>query len=119
MTRDAVRRALRTFLITTLALFVPGLLGWLNDLTQWASSEGQRPFPDGHGLVYLAVSAIVAGVVAVINLLWNVIEDAAGKGLLRNVPPRPAPGDQGAVDTRTIAIVALVVAVIVVLILVL
>lgn len=119
MTRDAVRRALRTFLITTLALFVPGLLGWLNDLTQWASSEGQRPFPDGHGLVYLAVSAIVAGVVAVINLLWNVVEDAAGKGLLRNVPPRPPSPDTGAVDTRTIAVVALVLAVIIALVLLL
>lgn len=119
MTRDAVRRAIRTFLITTLALFVPGLLGWLNDLTAWASSEGQRPFPDGHGLVYLAVSAIVAGVVAVINLVWNVVEDAAGKGLLRTVPPKPTPPDTGVVDTRTIAVVALVLAVIVVLVLVL
>lgn len=84
MTSDAVRRAIRTFVITTLALFVPGLLGWLNELTQWASSEGQRPFPDGQGLAYLGVSAIVAGVVAVINLAWNVVEDATGKGLLRD-----------------------------------
>ena len=53
MTRDSVRRALRTFVITTLALFIPGLLGWLNELTMWAADEGQRPFPDGHGLVYL------------------------------------------------------------------
>lgn len=119
MSRDAVRRAIRTFIITTLALFVPGLLGFLNDLTEWASSEGQRPFPDGHGLAYLAVSAIVAGVVAVINLLWNVVEDAAGKGFLRTVPSKPTLPDTGAVDTRTIAVVALVLAVIVVLVLVL
>lgn len=84
MSRDSVRRAVRTFLITTLALFVPGLLGWLNELTQWAGSEGQRPFPDGTSLAYLGVSAIVAGVVAVVNLLWNAVEDATGKGLLRN-----------------------------------
>ena len=84
MTRDSLRRAIRTFLITTLALFVPGLLGWLNELTQWAGSEGQRPFPDGTSLAYLGVSAIVAGVVAVVNLLWNAVEDATGKGLLRN-----------------------------------
>ena len=86
MTRDSVRRALRTFVITTLALFIPGLLGWLNELTMWAADEGQRPFPDGHGLVYLGVSAIVAGVVAVVNLLWNAVEDKAGVGLLRNPP---------------------------------
>lgn len=92
MTRDSIRRALRTFLITTLALFLPGLLGWLNALTEWARSEGEKPFPDGHGLAYLAVSAIVAGVVALVNLLWNAVEDATGKGLLRSVPPAPPQG---------------------------
>jgi hypothetical protein len=86
---ESARRAARTFVITTLALFVPGLLGWLNELTAWAASEGQRPFPDGHGLVYLATSATVAGVVAVVNLAWNLVEDTSGKGLLRDVPPRP------------------------------
>lgn len=90
MTRDAVRRALRTFIITTLALFIPGLLGWLNDLTEWAHGQGSTPFPDAHGLAYLGVSAITAGVVALINLGWNVVEDATGRGLLRNVGPPPA-----------------------------
>ena len=86
MTRDSVRRALRTFIITTLALFIPGLLGWLNELTAWANSAGERPFPDGHGLAFLGVSACVAGVVAVINLLWNAVEDKAGSGMWRNPP---------------------------------
>lgn len=89
MTRDSIRRALRTFIITTVALFVPGLLGWLNDVTEWAAGNGERPFPDGHGLLFLLVSACVAGVVAVVNLLWNAIEDGAGHGLLRRVPPKP------------------------------
>ncbi len=82
MTRDSVRRALRTFVITTLALFIPGLLGWLNALTEWARSEGSTPFPDAHGLAYLGVSAIVAGVVAVVNLLWNAVEDRTGAKML-------------------------------------
>lgn len=85
MSRESVRRALRTFIITTIGLFIPGLLGWLNDLTSWARGEGSTPFPDAHGLAYLGVSAIVAGVVAVVNLLWNAVEDATGKGLLRSV----------------------------------
>jgi hypothetical protein len=85
---DAVKRAVRTFLITTLALFIPGLLGWLHDLTDWAAGQGQTPFPDGSNLVYLATSAIVAGVVAVINLVWNLIENQAGSGVLREVPPK-------------------------------
>lgn len=95
MTRDSVRRALRTFVITTLALFIPGLLGWLNDLTAWARGQGSTPFPDAHGLLFLAVSAITAGVVALVNLVWNIVEDATGKGMLRTVPA-PVPADRGA-----------------------
>lgn len=95
MTRDSVRRALRTFVITTLGLFLPGLTGWLNALTQWALDEGQRPLPDGHGLVYLGVSAVAAGFVAVVNLIWNAVEDATGKGMLRAVPPTPQRGQGG------------------------
>lgn len=88
MTRDSLRRAVRTFIITTLALFIPGLLGWLNDVTAWAAGNGERPFPDGHGLLFLLVSACVAGIVAAVNLAWNAIEDAAGRGVLRTPPKR-------------------------------
>lgn len=80
----SVKRALRTFVITTLALFIPGLLGWLNDLTAWARDQGSTPFPDAHGLLFLGVSAVVAGVIALINLIWNLIEDKWGKGFLRD-----------------------------------
>lgn len=113
MTRDAVRRAIRTFVITTLALFIPGLLGWLNALTDWARSEGQRPFPDGHGLAYLGVSAITAGVVALINLAWNAVEDAAGKGMLREVPAKsPGEGGYAANDGVALLVVGLMSAVV-------
>lgn len=87
---DSVRRGARTFLISFLVVLVPGALGWLNALTSWASSEGQTPFPDAHSLAYLGVSAIVAGVIALGNLLWNWVEDATGKGLLRQIPATPA-----------------------------
>lgn len=82
-----VRGAVRTFVVSTLALFVPGLLGWLNALTEWAGAQGELPFPDGLSLAYLAVSAITAGVIALVQFLWNVIEDKAGKGFLREVKP--------------------------------
>lgn len=88
MNRDSILRAVRTFVIATLALFVPGLLGWLNDLTEWARGEGSTPFPDAHGLAYLGVAAIAGGVIALVNLLWNWIEDVSGKGFLRSVPSR-------------------------------
>ena len=85
MSRESIRRAVRTFVITVLALVIPGLLGFLNAITDWARSEGQAPFPDGTSLIYVVTSALVAGVVAVINLAWNAIEDASGKGFLRDV----------------------------------
>lgn len=88
MSKESVRRAVRTFVVATLALFVPGLLGWLNALTEWARAEGATPFPDAKGLMYLATSAITAGVIALVQLVWNMIEDASGKGFLRDVPPR-------------------------------
>lgn len=109
MSRDSLRRAVRTFLIATLALFLPGLLGWLNALTEWARSEGQRPFPDGHGLAYLGVSAIVAGVIAVVNLLVNAVEDATGKGILRAVPPVAPRDEGGALNPGHAALVVLVI----------
>lgn len=108
-TRDAVRRALRTFIITTLALFIPGLLGWLNDLTAWAKGQGSTPFPDAHGLLFLLVSAITAGVVALINLVWNLVENGIGKGMLRTVPPKPAAGQVGGANVWLLVSVAAVV----------
>lgn len=86
LTSNPVRSAARMFLITFLALFVPGLLGWLNDLTEWARSQGQAPFPDFGSLAYLAVTAIVAGVVGLVKLLWVWVEDTTGKSVLRAKP---------------------------------
>lgn len=85
--RENVKRAFRGFLVTFATLFLPGLLGWLNAITQWAHSAGTTPFPDAHGLGYLAVSALVAATVGVVNLLWNATETASGKAVLRYVPP--------------------------------
>jgi len=95
-TRDSFYRVLRTFLRATLVLFIPGLLGWLHDLTQWANGQGTTPFPDAHGLAFLLVSATVAGCIAVVELIWNTVEDHLGKGMFRNPPPLPPRGQAGA-----------------------
>lgn len=123
LTRRAwFRRSTRTFLQSFLALMVPGALGWLNALTEWSKSQGQTPFPDAHSLAYIGVSAITAGVIAVVTGLWTKVEDVAGHGLLRTIdppPPPPPPNEVGAVSTRTIAVAALVLVVVVLLILLL
>lgn len=109
LTKESVYRALRTFAIAFLALFIPGLLGWLNTLTEWANNQGSTPFPDASGLAYLAVSAIVAGVIAVVNLLWNAVEDFTGKGFLRTVPERPHLGDHGSAAVNVLVVTVIVV----------
>lgn len=87
MNNDSLRRVARTFLMAFLGISLPGALGWLNDLTAWATSQGQQPFPDARNLGFLAVAGISAGFIALLNLVWVFIEDQTGKGFLRDVPP--------------------------------
>ena len=113
---DAARRVIRTFLIAFVGLAVPGFLGWLNDLTSWANSHGQRPFPDAHSLVYLAVSAIGAGVIAVLNAIVVMIENGSGKALLRDVPAPAKPKDQaGQVDVPLLLLILTLIGVVLLL----
>lgn len=109
-----LRRSVRTFLQAFLGLMIPGFLGWLNALTEWAKAEGQAPFPDGRSLAYLGVSAIGAGCIAVVTALMVKAEDVVGHGILRDVPA-PDLDEKGTVSTRTIAVAALVLVVLVVL----
>lgn len=108
MTRDGLKRVTRTFLIAFLGLFLPGLFGWLNALTEWARAEGQQPFPDARSLAFLGVAAIVAGVIALLNFVVIWLEDATGHGLLRTPPPTGNRTDRGATTPQT-AFAALVV----------
>lgn len=80
---DTFRLPARTFLWAFLGVALPGALGWLHGLTEWANSQGQAPFPDARSLAFLGVSAITAGSVALVNLIVVLIENRAGRGLLR------------------------------------
>lgn len=92
VTRDAVRRAVRTFLIAFLGIAVPGFLGFLNDVTSWAASNGQKAFPDAHNLTFILVSAASAAMIAILNLVWVAVEDKSGHALLRTPTPPAPPG---------------------------
>lgn len=92
---DSIKRVIRTFVIAFAGVAIPGSLSWLNDLTAWASSEGQMPFPDAHSLAFLGVCSVIAGFVALLNLIVISLENATGKGVLRTVPPRPTPPEGG------------------------
>lgn len=128
---DSAKRVYRTFVIAFAAIFVPGALGWLNGLTDWARSEGQAPFPDARSLAFVGVAAIVAGVIAAFNLVVVWLEDATGTRVLRNgstgrilgkaaeSPRTPRRTEQGAGELRTaVMLAALVVLILVILALV-
>lgn len=83
---------MRTFLQTFVALTIPGVLGFLADLTGWANSHGQLPFPDYENLSYLLVTATTSALVAVVTALWTKTEDVSGHALLRTLPASK-PGD--------------------------
>lgn len=105
-TKTAIKKAIRTFVFATAGLAVPGLLGWLNDLTDWAHSQGTTPFPDAHGLAFIFVAAISAGFIAVLNLIVLLLENSAGRGFLRN----PRVDDRGAVSLIGLLIIVVVIA---------
>lgn len=87
LTRESALRALRTFIISFLALFIPSLVGWLNNLLNWAN--GDTNFPEVDTLSKAAVAAAVAALIGLVNFVWNAVEDNIGKGMLRAVPPKP------------------------------
>lgn len=83
MNRDAVKRAARTFIYSFLGLMLPAVLGFANDISAWAASNGQGAFPDARNLTYALVAAVMAGVIAVVNYVGVLLEDGSGKQFLR------------------------------------
>jgi hypothetical protein len=112
MTSDGLKRVLRTFLIAFFGIFIPGAFQFLNEVTSWANSQGQKPFPDMHSASFVLVAALAAGMIALLNLIVNWVEDTVGKGFLRTVPPKSDPGyvePQGGYANLVTLLVAVVV----------
>lgn len=90
MSNDGVRRSIRTFLIAFFGIFIPGAFQFLHGVTEWATTQGQKPFPDMHSASFLLVVAVCAGMIALLNLVVTWLEDKTGKGFLRT-PQGPTP----------------------------
>ena len=86
LTPQDVKYALRSWVFGFLGLFIPGALGWLNELTKWAPG---RPFPDYQILAAAAVAAVAGASVALLTLIWRAVEGKTQKGFLRPNPPKP------------------------------
>lgn len=80
--KDAAKSALRVWLFTTVGLWIPGLLGWINEVTQWAAQKGAPAFPDPSNLAYLFVAALTAAFPAAVAGIVRLLENASGHTIL-------------------------------------
>lgn len=76
--KDAAKSALRVWIFTTIGLWIPGLLGWINEVTQWANQKGAPPFPDPSNVAFLFVAALTAAFPAAVAGIVRIIENASG-----------------------------------------
>jgi hypothetical protein len=65
-----LRSALRVFVYTFLATFVPSLLGWLGDILDWTAQDG-TVFPSVDALGKAIVAAVVGAFAAAIAFVYN------------------------------------------------
>jgi hypothetical protein len=82
-----VKYVIRNFALAFAAVFVPGVLGWLNTVSQWLN-DSTKPVPSWHALGALVAAATVAGFVALFTLVLRAVEGKFGKALLRPNPPK-------------------------------
>ena len=90
---DAAKSALRVWVFTTLGLWIPGLLGWVNEVSSWASQKGAPAFPDPSNLAFLFVAALTAAFPAAVAGIVRYVENLAGHSLAGPRASGPAPGD--------------------------
>lgn len=78
-----LKRALRTFLFSFVAIFGLSLVGWLNDVVQWANdNQAANVFPDPAVLVKAAISAAAAAASGLVSFVVNFAEDVKGGSAL-------------------------------------
>lgn len=94
--KDAAKSALRVWVFTTIGLWLPGLLGWVHDVSSWASQKGAPAFPDPSNLAFLFVAALTAGFPAAVAGVWRYAENLWGQSF----PPRAAGPGTVNVDGR-------------------
>jgi hypothetical protein len=78
---DALKATLRVWVFTTIGLWIPGLLGWINEVTNWANQKGAPPFPDPSNLAFLFVAALTAAFPAAVAGIVRLAENYSGHTL--------------------------------------
>lgn len=84
-TRNSIKAGAWTTLFSFLTLFAVTLLGWLQDVVEWAAASGASgQFPDLSPLGYGAVSAAAAAAIGLVNFAVRFIQ---GHTSLPGSPP--------------------------------
>lgn len=88
---------LRAGVATAVFVFITGvsatLVGWINDVANWATAGGQVPFPDPSVVRGAALSAGAAAVTGLVNAVIRAVQEAIGVGLTPDYTP--ADGELG------------------------
>lgn len=87
---DALKAFLRVWIVSTLMLWIPGLLGWVHEVSEWAAQKGAPPFPDPSNLAFLFVAALTGAFPAIGMGILRLLENASGKSVLRPAGPPPS-----------------------------
>lgn len=118
---DALKSAFRVWVFTTIGLWIPGLLGWISEVTNWANQKGAPPFPDPSNVAFLFVAALTAAFPAAVAGLVRFAENASGHTLAgpRAAGPQTVPvtkPDRGVSEVGYIVVVLLAALVVFILI---
>ena len=90
--KDSAISFLRAWIVGTLMLWIPGLFGWVHEVSEWADAKGAPAFPDPSNLAFLFVAALTAAFPAAGMAILRLIENAAGRSILpRPTGPTPPP----------------------------
>jgi hypothetical protein len=84
---DWLRAALATAGFTFLTGLCATLVGWINDVADWANGAAGAPFPDPSVLRGSIASLGVALAVAVVNAGYRAIQERLGLGLTPDYTP--------------------------------
>lgn len=83
-----LRSALRVFVYTFLASFVPAILGFLNDVLEWTDGGS---FPAVDTLGKAVVAAVVGAIAAGIAYAYNALPIGASSSYSQPEAPQPPP----------------------------
>ena len=84
-----LRAGVVTAFYTAVVPFLLSMLGWLNDLAEWAGGEGVD-FPDLSVVRQAAVALALAVVVGAINAAVRYVQEKRNLGVPPTYPSKPA-----------------------------